>query len=174
MSDSLWPHGLQPTRLLCLWDSPAKNTGVGCHSFLQGELPDPGMEPGSPALAGCFFNVWATDKGSFLSSDWQGLLLDVVTLEYWFLGIWIFLLPRTQEANTFNSICWVVLLYNFWSWVRLSYFWLCCVFLLCHYDMFWKGGRMKQLTFKYEFILSQPKSLRLQSGKNESKSFDIV
>ena len=34
-SDSLWPHGLQPTRLLCPWDSPGKNTGVGCHSLLQ-------------------------------------------------------------------------------------------------------------------------------------------
>ena len=26
----------QPTRLLCPWDSPGKNTGVGCHSLLQG------------------------------------------------------------------------------------------------------------------------------------------
>ena len=26
----LQPHGLQPSRLLCLWDSPGKNTGVGC------------------------------------------------------------------------------------------------------------------------------------------------
>ena len=36
MSSSLWPHGLLPTRLLCPWDSPSKNTGVGCHSLLQG------------------------------------------------------------------------------------------------------------------------------------------
>ena len=35
MSDSLWPHGLQPTRFLCPCDSPGKNTGVGCHSLLQ-------------------------------------------------------------------------------------------------------------------------------------------
>ena len=35
MSDSVWPHGLQPTRLLCPWDSPGKNTGVGCHFLLQ-------------------------------------------------------------------------------------------------------------------------------------------
>ena len=32
----LWPHGLYPTRLLCPWDSPGKNTGVGCHFLLQG------------------------------------------------------------------------------------------------------------------------------------------
>ena len=35
MSDSLWPHRLQPARLLCPWDSPGKNTGVGCHFLLQ-------------------------------------------------------------------------------------------------------------------------------------------
>ena len=50
MSDSLRPHGLYPTRLLCPWDSPGKNTGVGCHSLLQGTLPDPGIKRGSPAL----------------------------------------------------------------------------------------------------------------------------
>ena len=31
VSDSSWPHGLQPTRLLRPWDSPGKSTGVGCH-----------------------------------------------------------------------------------------------------------------------------------------------
>ena len=35
MSDSVWPHRWQPTRLLCPWDSPSKNTGVGCHFLLQ-------------------------------------------------------------------------------------------------------------------------------------------
>ena len=35
VSDSSRPHGLQPTRLLCTWDSPGKNTGVGCHFLLQ-------------------------------------------------------------------------------------------------------------------------------------------
>ena len=36
VSDSLWPHGLQPAKLLCPWDSPGNNTGVGCHALLQG------------------------------------------------------------------------------------------------------------------------------------------
>ena len=36
MSDSLQPHGLLPTRLLCPWKSPVKNTGVGCHFLLRG------------------------------------------------------------------------------------------------------------------------------------------
>ena len=29
------PRGRQPTRLPCPWDSPGKNTGVGCHFLLQ-------------------------------------------------------------------------------------------------------------------------------------------
>ena len=33
------PHGLQPARLLCPWDYPSKNTGLGCHFLLQGIPP---------------------------------------------------------------------------------------------------------------------------------------
>ena len=35
MSDSVRPHRWKPTRLPCPWDSPGKNTGVGCHFLLQ-------------------------------------------------------------------------------------------------------------------------------------------
>ena len=35
MSNSSRPHGLQPTRLLHLWDFPGKRTGVGCHCLFQ-------------------------------------------------------------------------------------------------------------------------------------------
>ena len=35
MSDSVWPQRWQPTRLPRPWDSPGKNTGVGCHFLLQ-------------------------------------------------------------------------------------------------------------------------------------------
>ena len=34
-SDSLQPFELQPSRLLCSWDFPGKNTGVGCHFLLH-------------------------------------------------------------------------------------------------------------------------------------------
>ena len=52
MSDSLQQHGLQPGRLLCPWDSPGKNTGVGCHALLQGIFLTQGVEPEFPALQG--------------------------------------------------------------------------------------------------------------------------
>ena len=35
ISNSVWPHRQQPTRLWYPWDSPGKNTGVGCHFLLQ-------------------------------------------------------------------------------------------------------------------------------------------
>ena len=41
MSDSLQPHGLQPTRLLHPWDFPGRSTGVGCH-----RLPNPNYASG--------------------------------------------------------------------------------------------------------------------------------
>ena len=54
-----WPHGLQPSRLLCLWDSPGKNIGVGCHFLLLGIFLTQGLteptSPVSPALVGGFF-----------------------------------------------------------------------------------------------------------------------
>ena len=48
MSDSLQPYGLQSARLLCPWNSPGKNTGVGCHSLLQRIFSTQGLNLGLP------------------------------------------------------------------------------------------------------------------------------
>ena len=48
LSSSLRPHGLQLTRLLCLCNSPGRNTGVGSHSLLQWICPAQGWNPGLP------------------------------------------------------------------------------------------------------------------------------
>ena len=45
VSDSLRPLGLYSP-----WNSPGQNTGVGSLSLLQGDLPNPGIEPRSPTL----------------------------------------------------------------------------------------------------------------------------
>ena len=39
LSQLFRPHGLQPARLLCPWDFPGKNTGVGYHFLLQAIFP---------------------------------------------------------------------------------------------------------------------------------------
>ena len=44
------PMDCSPPSLFCPWDFPFKNTGVGCQSLLQGDLPDPGIKPRPPAL----------------------------------------------------------------------------------------------------------------------------
>ena len=46
VSSVLQPHGLYPSRLLCPWNSPGKNTGVGDHSLLQGIFLTQGSNPG--------------------------------------------------------------------------------------------------------------------------------
>ena len=56
--------------LLCPWDSPGKNIGVGCHSLLQGYLPDPEIEPGSSPIAG--FHGGSDSKESACSAGDSG------------------------------------------------------------------------------------------------------
>ena len=50
VSDSLRYHELPPARLLSPWDSPGKNTLECVAISSPGDLPDPGIEPGSPAF----------------------------------------------------------------------------------------------------------------------------
>ena len=75
VSDSLWPYELQPARLLGTWDSPGKNTGVGCQSLLQGIFPTQGLNlwllhlphwqvgslplapPGKPCVSVCLYKM---------------------------------------------------------------------------------------------------------------------
>ena len=80
MSDSLRPHRLYPTRLLCPWDSPGKNTGVGCHFLLQrifptqgsnlglshwGQILYPPSHQGSPVFLRGMFKVCCLKLGNF-------------------------------------------------------------------------------------------------------------
>ena len=45
-SDSLWPHWIQPARLLSSWVSPGKNTGVSNHFLFQRIFPTQGLNLG--------------------------------------------------------------------------------------------------------------------------------
>ena len=69
ISDSLRPHEVWPTKLLCLCSFPGKNTGVGCHFLLQGIFPNQGSKPlflASPELAGRFFTTPPGKSFNFL------------------------------------------------------------------------------------------------------------
>ena len=65
VSDSLWPHGLKPTRLLCPWDSPGKNIGVGCPSLLTNSINTIKMVHMKKKIMTCLW-CWSSLSGSFL------------------------------------------------------------------------------------------------------------
>ena len=66
ISDTLWPHGLYPSRLLCPWHFPGRNTGVGCHFFLEGIILTQGLNPFLLWLTHCrrILYHWATGTHS--------------------------------------------------------------------------------------------------------------
>ena len=50
LSHVMWPHGLEPARLLCSHNFSGKHTGVGCHFHLQGTFPTQGWSPSLPSF----------------------------------------------------------------------------------------------------------------------------
>ena len=67
VSDSLWPHGLLPARLLRPWDFPGKSTGVGCQCLVWKQV-------GPPFLA----------EFRYLNSpqpSWEGRIFQITTEE---------------------------------------------------------------------------------------------
>ena len=54
-------------RLLCPWDSPIKNSWVGCHSLLQGIFPTQYLTQVS-CIAGRFFTIWATSEAQVMET----------------------------------------------------------------------------------------------------------
>ena len=62
MSDSLWPHGRQLTRLLCPWGLSRQEYWSGLPYPPPEDVPNPGMKPKSPHTAGRFFTIWATSE----------------------------------------------------------------------------------------------------------------
>ena len=104
---TLRPHGLKPTKFLRPWDSPGKNTGVGCHFLLQGifltQESNPGLQhcrqilnrlsyQGSPNLGCMQVKIRSTSLLLLISSKWnrwanfQWPLLS--SIWYWQVEIW--------------------------------------------------------------------------------------
>ena len=60
----LQPHGLQSARLLCPWDSPGKNTGVGYHFLFQGIFPTQVSNPGFLHCRCTLYHLSHLEKGA--------------------------------------------------------------------------------------------------------------
>ena len=56
-----------PSRFLCPWDFPGKNTGVGCHFLLQEIFPTEGVNPGLPHCKQTLYRL--SHQGSFYSQE---------------------------------------------------------------------------------------------------------
>ena len=89
VSDSLLPHGQKPTRLLCPWDFPGKNTGVGCHFLLQGIFPTQ-----VSCIAGRCFNLWATREAHQGSPSGKPIKKPMKKAEH-------------QRIDAFELWCWI-------------------------------------------------------------------
>ena len=73
--DSLWPHGLQPTRLLCPWGFSRQEYWSGWPCPPPGDLPNPGIEPRSPPLQVDLLPSEPPGKLSILYQNWTNLLI---------------------------------------------------------------------------------------------------
>ena len=69
VSHSLRPHGLKLARLLCPWDFPGKNTGVGSSSLLQRIFPAQGLNPGLLHCRQILYH-WATREALLYCTSW--------------------------------------------------------------------------------------------------------
>ena len=118
MSDSLQPYGLQPTRVLCPWDFPGKNTGVGCHFLLQGIFPTQVLNLGlrhcrqiSYRLSHLAFHVDFLIKAILTSLKW-----------YCFVVLICFSLVISDAEHLLwpLAICWISTLHPHvgWWWGR--------------------------------------------------------
>ena len=58
-----------PARLLRPWDSPGKNTGMGCHAFLQAIFPTQGLNSSLLHCRQILFTIWATGEAQ---EYWSG------------------------------------------------------------------------------------------------------
>ena len=80
MSDALWLHGTVAC-LLCLWNFPGKNTGVGCHFLLQGIFPTQGLNQSLLCLL-----HWQAD--SLLLGHLGSLSPCMHVINLWFVSCW--------------------------------------------------------------------------------------
>ena len=122
MSNSLQPHRLQPTRLLCPWDSPGKNIGMNCHALLQrifltqrsnlhllpllhwegGSLPL--ASPGKPLSVRTHDWIWNTELSCLTAWTWFNKAILGFSSKY---------LHYEKYKTSFN----ILLQYNHITWI---------------------------------------------------------
>ena len=113
MSDSVRPHRRQPTRLPRPWDSPGKNTGVGCHFLLQSVkvISEREVAQSCPTLATAWTAAYQAPPSMGFSRQeyWSGVPLP--SLVQSLSRIQFFVTPWTvaHQAPLSSTISWNLL-----------------------------------------------------------------
>ena len=139
MSDSWQPHGLYPARLLCPWDSPGKNTGVGCHALPQGSFSTQGSHPGLPQCRQILFHLSLQENPQSAWSVAIKMSTGVATLFSLFYAC--------RVASAFSSV-----LISLSIWISFCHVSLRRLLLFAFFPHIWKSATMYQnkapLTFE--------------------------
>ena len=105
--NSLQPHGMQPPRLLCSWDSPGKDTRVGCHFLLMGIFPTQGWNLSLLCLLRCRWIFLPTEPSGKLHTVWvfpTAVMWDTQRkTEAWLLQWNSYTWIRVRVGNTGSS-----------------------------------------------------------------------
>ena len=115
VSDSVRSHRQQPTRLSCPWDSPGKNTGVGCHFLLQRIFPTQGSNPGLTHCRQMLYRLShqgsKTQETVFITTSLTIVENNKITL--WLLGGWLCsLLSLIVCSSTLGFYFWLIQYYS--------------------------------------------------------------
>ena len=111
----LWPHGLYPARLLCPWDFPGKNIGVGCHFLLQGIFPTQGSNPCLLHRRWALYH-WATWGALVCCTEhskwWENKQKALLRVGRHFIG---------HQLTTFTQLSFHLWFYKWEKWDEIMY-----------------------------------------------------
>ena len=122
ISDSQRPYGLQPTRLLCPWNFPGENTGVGYHFLLQEIFPTQGS---NRHLLHCRWILYHWARGHAQSYWWS----EVKSLSHvrLFATPWTVAYQAPPSMGFSRQECWTGLpthkCYQIWVQFAVSLWW---------------------------------------------------
>src|SRR5574340_768158 len=122
MSDSVRPHGRQPTRLHLPWDSPGKNTGLGCHCLLQCMKVKSESEVAQLCLT-VRDPMDCSLPGSSVHGIFQARVLEWGAIAFSGIPVELFQILKDDAVEVLHSLCQQIWKTQQWpqDWKRISF-----------------------------------------------------
>ena len=120
LSDSVWSYGQLPARLLCPWDFPGKNTGVGCHFLLQGIFLTQGSNSPLLCLPHCRLILLLLSHQGSPGMSGDSCLFSAAFLKKTTSYIWLTLKCGSKAIKTACHILFYakfIVIILLWSWI---------------------------------------------------------